>query len=71
MTDLDNLTLMLAANAVGEKIKRYERMLEEGSIYNKKQVNAMLDSYKQASEKLQKAYLNSISNHMGEHKEAC
>lgn len=59
---------MLAVNAVGEKIKRYERMLAENSAYDTQEVGALLNSYREAAEQLQQGYLSTIGK-QGNHQQ--
>lgn len=56
--ELDNVTLMMAIQAVNSKIQRYDQLLNNSSLVDKDDVRTLLHSYQKTLVKLKQAYIS-------------
>lgn len=56
MAEIDNLTLMMAIQAVNEQIKKYETLLTSETLRDPEEIQSLIFTYEKAAEVLRKAY---------------
>jgi hypothetical protein len=56
MSKIDNITLMMAIQAVNEQIKKYEQLLTSETLRDAAEIQELVFSYEKALEALRLAY---------------
>jgi hypothetical protein len=56
VAELDNLTLMMAIQAVRDQIQRYESLLTSETLRDPEEIQSLIFSYEKAAERLKEAY---------------
>lgn len=56
MAEIDNITLMMAIQAVNEQIKKYEQLLTSETLRDAGEIQELVFSYEKAEEVLRAAY---------------
>lgn len=56
MSEIDNITLMMAIQAVNEQIKKYEQLLTSETLRDPEQIQELIFSYEKAAEVLRGSY---------------
>lgn len=56
MAELDNITLMMAIQAVNAEITKYEHLLTSETLRDREEIQMLVLSYQKAAESLRQAY---------------
>lgn len=56
MAELDNITLMMAIQAVNEQINKYEHLLTSETLRDLEDIQSLIFSYEKAAAALKEAY---------------